>query len=369
MTWSVADGATYYEVYQGSSKYAEVEAPKTSYTDTEPMRGLFGGLLATRYAVKACNEVGCSDFSAIASTHGDTTPSAFDLNVATPTVSASAPTVGTGITLNATVHNQGSGRSEFATLRYYQSTDSTITTSDTEVGTDPVSRLDATESRAELISLTAPSTPRTYYYGACVDAVTDETDSTNNCSRSVSITVGASAGAPGTPGRLTATANGQTQIDMLWTEPSADGGTATTGYRIEVSPNGTSWSDLVAGSDSMSTSYSHTGLTAGSTRHYRLSAINSVGKGPASNAASATTDEEPASDSTCTVDLIVGPGESCVYPGTSTQFSVDSNGRGIFLFYSAGSKIELRNSTINGVTYTFVASQQSSGSWLIEEVG
>ena len=35
----------------------------------------------------------------------------------------------------------------------------------------------------------APSTPGTYYYGACVDAVTGESDTTNNCSGSVSVTV------------------------------------------------------------------------------------------------------------------------------------------------------------------------------------
>ena len=39
------------------------------------------------------------------------------------------------------------------------------------------------------MDLTAPSTAGTYYYGACVDAVTDESDITNNCSTSVQVTV------------------------------------------------------------------------------------------------------------------------------------------------------------------------------------
>ena len=34
------------------------------------------------------------------------------------------------------------------------------------------------------MDLTAPDTSGTYYYGACVDAVTDESDTTNNCSAS-----------------------------------------------------------------------------------------------------------------------------------------------------------------------------------------
>ena len=114
-----------------------------------------------------------------------------DLVVDTPTVDASAPATGARFTLNATVRNQGNGASTFTTLRYYRSTDSTITSSDTSVGTDSVSRLDASESGDEWISLTAPSTPGTYYDGACVDSVSDESDTTNNCSPAVTVTIGA----------------------------------------------------------------------------------------------------------------------------------------------------------------------------------
>ena len=187
----------------------------------------------------------------------------------------------------------------------------------------------------------------------------------------IQVTVTATASKPGAPTGLTATANGRTQIDLSWTAPPDDGGAAINGYKIEVSTDGSSWSDLVADTGSATTSYSDTGPTAGTARHYRVSAINSVGTGPASNTDSATTDaaEESVSDGTCTVDLIVEPGESCTYPGTATEFSVDSNGTGRFLFTSSGSRIELRNTTINGVTYTFVASKQSDGNWLVEEVG
>ena len=53
--------------------------------------------------------------------------------------------------------------------------------------------------------------------------------------------------------------------------------------------DGSNWNDLVADTGSTATDYSHTGLTAGSTRHYRVSAINSAGTGPASGIAPATT--------------------------------------------------------------------------------
>ena len=82
----------------------------------------------------------------------------------------------------ASVRNYGDGVSAAATLRYYRSTDTTITTSDTEVATVVVAGLAASESTGESVDLTTPATPGTYYYGACVDPVTDESDTTNNCS-------------------------------------------------------------------------------------------------------------------------------------------------------------------------------------------
>lgn len=88
----------------------------------------------------------------------------------------------------------------------------------------------------------------------------------------------------------------------------------------------------------------------------------------ASTGANATTDEELASDGTCRVGLIVEPGESCTYPGTSTEFSVDASGTGRFLFTSSGTRLVLRDTTINGVLYTFVASKQQDGNWRVEEV-
>ena len=94
---------------------------------------------------------------------------------------------------------------------------------------------------------------------------------------------------PGAPTGLTAAGNGQTRIDLSWSTPPSDGGVAITGYRIEVSEDRSTWNDLVANTRNAAVSYSHTGLTAGSTRHYRVSAINSAGTGPVSNIATGTT--------------------------------------------------------------------------------
>ena len=112
-----------------------------------------------------------------------------DLVVASPSVSDSGPAAGATFTLSATVRNAGDGDAATTTLRYYRSTDETITTSDTEVGTDAVGELSASGTSAESIDLMAPASAGTYYYGACVDTVTGESDTTNNCSTSAQVAV------------------------------------------------------------------------------------------------------------------------------------------------------------------------------------
>ena len=96
--------------------------------------------------------------------------------------------------------------------------------------------------------------------------------------------------APGAPTGLTATANGTTQIDLSWTAPADNGGRVITGYKIEISPNGTdTWTTHLADTTSTNTTYAHTGLAASTTRHYRVSAINTIGTSTASNVDDATT--------------------------------------------------------------------------------
>ena len=361
----------------------------TSYTHT--------GLTAesTRhYRVSAINSVGTGQPSNTANaTTSQATQGSPDL-VVDNTISGTNVPPGYNLSLNANVRNKGDGPSVPTTLRYYHSPDVMITSSDTQVGTDRVDRLVPSGSIRHANGVTVPSTPGTYYYGACVDTVPSESDAGNNCSTATEVTVrvvnsppevtgdiddvtatlggsfqvdisgvftepdgekiqnygftlrtsgilsgtvhtqtgilnlraigvgattvaveasdihGNGSGphdlfmvtvvpaettaAPGAPTGLTATGDGQTEIDLLWTAPSDDGGEDITGYKIEVSTDGSSWSDLVANTNSTSTSYSHTGLTADSARHYRVSAINSAGAGPASNTANATTNSPAA---------------------------------------------------------------------------
>ena len=82
------------------------------------------------------------------------------------------------------------------------------------------------------------------------------------------------------------------RIDLSWTAPS-DGGSAITGYLIERSLNGVTYSTFVSNTGTTSTTYTDTGLTSAQTYYYRVSAINAVGTGTASSAASATATTVP----------------------------------------------------------------------------
>ena len=125
-----------------------------------------------------------------------------DLVVGSPTVNDSSPAVGATFTLSTTVQNAGDGAAAATTLRYFRSTDATITTDDTAEGSAAVEELSPSVSTSASMQLTAPSTAGTYYYGACVDAVTDESDTANNCSSSVQVTVPAPTPTPTVFGRV-----------------------------------------------------------------------------------------------------------------------------------------------------------------------
>ena len=97
---------------------------------------------------------------------------------------------------------------------------------------------------------------------------------------------------PDPPTGLTATAVSPTRIDLAWVAPEYDGGAEIIGYQIEVSADSAaSWAVLEASTGSTATAYSHTELPPGSTRFYRVSAINVAGTGEPSNVASASTDD------------------------------------------------------------------------------
>ena len=128
-----------------------------------------------------------------------TTASA-DLAVDTLTVDKSTLAPGESFTLTTTVRNEGSGLSGAATLRYYRSTNATIDTTTTPVGTATIGILSGSNTlnqgypstSPQTVTLTAPTAPGTYYYRAHVSingSITTEINTTNNYSPAVVITV------------------------------------------------------------------------------------------------------------------------------------------------------------------------------------
>ena len=221
-----------------------------------------------------------------------------DLIVESPSVSDSSPDAGAYFTLSATVRNQGGSRSDFTTLRYYLSTDETISTSDTEVTTDFVSRLDPSETSDESARVGAPSSAGTYYYGACVEAVTGESDTGNNCSTAVTVTVGGTSppppppptptpsGSPGRPDAPTVTASTLNSLSLHWSAPT-NTGSAINDYDVqyrEASGSFTDWPHTGTG-----TTTTITGLTANTRYEIQVRARNAQGVSNWSPSGSGTT--------------------------------------------------------------------------------
>ena len=178
------------EVSTDGSSWSNLAANTNSAAASHSDTGLTAGS-ARRYRVSAINSAGTGPASNAAAATTDSAPGGAspDLVAQSPTVSDSSPGEGASFTLRATVRNRGSVASAPARLVYYRSTDSTISTSDTQVGTDEVGGLAASGTSNESIVLTAPSSAGTYYYGACVDPVSGESDTGNNCSGAVAVTV------------------------------------------------------------------------------------------------------------------------------------------------------------------------------------
>ena len=236
LTWTEVD-ATHWTPPPGITynihryKDTTVETPAVGldaleYTDSDVTDGPF------IYQVAAVVDGGQATHGARIAASNTAPVAAPDLVVGTPTVSDDSPLAGASFTLRATVRNEGSGAADSTTMRYYRSTDTTIDTNDSSVRTATVSSLSAGASSAQSTSVTAPSTAGTYYYGGCVDAVANESNTTNNCSLLVEVTVLRANAAPSfTSSATISVAENQTSAGTVQATDS-DVGDDITGYAI-----------------------------------------------------------------------------------------------------------------------------------------
>jgi len=130
----------------------------------------------------------------------------------------------------------------------------------------------------------ASSTTYTYRVSAITILLVSSPSNTASATTPSPITV------PQPPIGLTATVVFSSQINLSWTAPSNNGGSAIVGYKITRSNDGGStWNTIVSDTGSTSTTYSNSGLSPSTTYSYRVYAINSVGTSSSSNTATATT--------------------------------------------------------------------------------
>ena len=295
-------------------------------------------------------------------------PPAPDLVVGSPSVSNSSPVTGASFTLSATVRNQGSGPSAATTLRYYRSTDATITTGDTQVDTDAVSALAASATSDESIDLTAPSSPGTYYYGACVDAVTGESDTSNNCSSAVTVTVTIVGPAPDLVVESPSVSDSSPDVGAPFTiyatvrnRGTASSAATTLRYYVSTRPNtiefgfepppqGTDAVDALAASATSDESIDFTAYSiAGGTYYYSACVGNVTGESDTSNNCSSTV-AVTFSTAPDLVVLFLSVSDSSPIAGASFTFSATVRNRGIAS--SAATTLRYYRSINNRITTT-----------------
>ncbi len=186
---------------------------------------------------------------------------------------------------------------------YYATTDENIKITNNPSGAATVSLVDSSGNTLASSSVAAGSaTLDVGKYHFPISGTINVYDSSNNVIASsteniyggdvfsVDASTGGNPTAPQPPTSLSATAASSSTINLSWSAPSDNGGSAITGYDIERSTDsGSTWNTLDANTGSSSTAYSDTGLSPSTSYMYRVSAINSVGTSSPSNTASATT--------------------------------------------------------------------------------
>jgi prepilin-type N-terminal cleavage/methylation domain-containing protein len=176
------------DAFLGSS-----EIPAMAAGDSSP-QGLAGALAPSasgEYWVGACAEV-LPDETETANQCSTAVPIQVlgpDLLVFNPGVSKSTLQPSEAFSIGATVGNDSQAPSSSSTIRFYLSTDSNITTGDTQIITRTVAPLAGGATSGFNLETSAPSVSRFYYVGACVDTVENELITDNQCSSGVAIEV------------------------------------------------------------------------------------------------------------------------------------------------------------------------------------
>ena len=142
-----------------------------------------------------------------------------------------------------TLRNRGNAASPPTTIRVMGSDDATISTADTEINSDRIDGLPAGGEGPIEVSLTLPQDASgTFYLGLCVDPVSGESNTSNNCSTGVRVTVGGSGGpdlvVSVSPSSVTVSPGGSFSYDVT-VRNQGDASSAATEIQTYASDNST----------------------------------------------------------------------------------------------------------------------------------
>ncbi|MBC8364995.1 MAG: fibronectin type III domain-containing protein [Actinobacteria bacterium] len=302
-----------------SDEAADTGSTSTSYTATSLTNGT-----GYMFRVSAINAVGTGTASGTTTATPVTTPGV-------PTsLSGTAGDTQVGLSWTAPASNGGSALTGY---KVESSTNSGSTWSD-----------EAADTGSTSTSYTATSLTNGTGYMFRVSAINAVgTGTASGTTTATPVTT------PGVPTSLSGTA-GDTQVGLSWTAPASNGGSALTGYKIESSTNsGSTWSTVVADTESTSTTYTTTGLTNGTSYDLRVSAVNVAGTGSASGSTSSTPRTTPGQPTV----LAGTPGDGEV----SLSWTAPTNDGGASI---SGYKVE--SSTNSGSTWTTSIADTGSSS-------
>ena len=131
-------------------------------------------------------------------------PPAPDLVFTTVSPASATLTPGDSVTFTFGIRNRGTVGSGATTIRAMRSSNPIVSARDTELRSWSFSSLAPSQDRTFplTISVSAGSAPGTIYIGMCVDPVTDESNTRNNCSDGARLTItGSSSGRESVGGR------------------------------------------------------------------------------------------------------------------------------------------------------------------------